>query len=250
MPRPVVVILPGDPQVEPGKRVDIAEDAAVTPAPFKLPAVDAKFKTVASTIDRKAGVPVTASFPDLKFPSLQRATLKNGTKVILAERHDIPVVQMSYEFRGGQAADPSTKPGTASFAMGLLDEGAGDLDALAFADRMESLGANLGAAAGLDSSSAYLSALKQNLEPSVALYADMLRKPRFDQGEIDRVKSQWIAGIGGGVVATLWNALAGRRLAHDGWPLAVGKALAVVGLGTVIDNLMFIAAVAVTLRIA
>lgn len=62
--------------------------------------------------------------------------------------------------------------------------------------------------------------------------------------------SQWIAGIGGGVVATLWNALAGRRLAHDGWPLAVGKALAVVGLGTVIDNLMFIAAVAVTLRIA
>jgi zinc protease len=31
--------------------------------------------------------------------------------------------------------------------MGLLDEGAGDLDALAFADRAESLGANLGAGA-------------------------------------------------------------------------------------------------------
>ncbi|RZA17127.1 MAG: insulinase family protein, partial [Lysobacteraceae bacterium] len=32
--------------VNPGKRVDIAEEAAVTPAPFTLPAVDAKFKTV------------------------------------------------------------------------------------------------------------------------------------------------------------------------------------------------------------
>ena len=181
--------------VNPAKRVDIAEEPAVTPAPVKLPAVDAKVKTVASTVDRKAGVPVTTSFPDLKFPSLQRATLKNGTKVVLAERHDIPVVQMSYEFRGGQSADLAGKPGTASFAMGLLDEGAGELDALAFAERVESLGANLGASAGLDSSSAYLSALKQNLEPSVALYADMLRKPRFDQGEIDRVKSQWIAGI-------------------------------------------------------
>ena len=181
--------------VNPGKRVDLAEEPAVTPAPFKLPAVDAKFKTVASSVDRKAGVPVTASFPDLKFPSLQRATLKNGTKVILAERHDVPVVQMSYEFRGGQSADLAGKPGTASFAMGLLDEGAGDLDALAFADRVESLGANLGASAGLDSSSAYLSALKQNLEPSVALYADMLRKPRFEQGDIDRVRGQWIAGI-------------------------------------------------------
>jgi predicted Zn-dependent peptidase len=66
---------------------------------------------------------------------------------------------------------------------------------LAFAARREALGAQIGANAGLDSSSAYLSALKQNLEPSVALYADMLRKPRFDQAEIDRVKGQWIAGI-------------------------------------------------------
>jgi zinc protease len=175
--------------VNPGKRVDIPEEPAVTPAPFKLPAVDKKYATTASAVDRKAGVPVTTSFPDLKFPSLQRATLKNGTKVVLAERHDIPVVQMSYEFRGGQSADPAAKLGTASFAMGLLDEGAGDLDALAFADRAESLGANLGAGAGLDSSSAYLSSLKQNLEPSVALYADMLRKPRFEQADIDRVKA-------------------------------------------------------------
>ena len=123
--------------VNPGKRVDIPEEPAVTPAPFKLPAVDKKYTTTASTVDRKAGVPVTASFPDLKFPSLQRATLKNGTKVVLAERHDIPVVQMSYEFRGGQSADPAAKLGTASFAMGLLDEGAGDLDALAFQPRRQ-----------------------------------------------------------------------------------------------------------------
>src|SRR5690606_9758005 len=59
----------------------------------------------------------------------------------------------------------------------------------------EALGANIGASAGLDSSSAYLSALKQNLAPSVALFADMLRRPRFDQAAIDRVKGQWIAGI-------------------------------------------------------
>ena len=181
--------------VNPGKRVALQEEPAATPTPFQTPKADAKYKTVASSVDRKTGVPMPASFPDLKFPQQQHATLSNGTKVVLAERHDIPVVQMSYEFRGGYAADPAGKPGAASFAMGLLDEGAGDLDALTFADRVESLGANMGASAGLDSQSAYLSALKQNLEPSVALYADMLRKPRFDQAEIDRVKGQWIAGI-------------------------------------------------------
>ena len=181
--------------VNPGKRVAIAEEPAETPAPFKAPKVDAKFKTLASTVDRKAGVPMPSSFPDLKFPQQQHATLSNGTKVVLAERHDIPVVQMSYEFRGGYAADPAGKPGVASFTMGLLDEGAGDLNALAFADRAQSLGANIGASAGLDSNSAYLSALKQNLEPSVTLFADMLRKPRFEQADIERVRGQWIAGI-------------------------------------------------------
>src|SRR5690606_32462318 len=78
---------------------------------------------------------------------------------------------------------------------GLMDEGAGELGALAFADAAEALGAQLGADAGLDNVNVELSALKENLAPSLALYADMLRHPRFDQSEIDRVKASWIAGI-------------------------------------------------------
>ncbi|MBV2209013.1 MAG: insulinase family protein [Thermomonas sp.] len=178
--------------VNPGARVALAEDPSVKPAPFTLPKADAKYTTTASTVDRKTGVPMPTSFPNLVFPNQQHATLSNGTKVVLAERHDIPVVQMSYEFRGGASA---SKPGMANFAMSLLDEGAGDLDALAFADKAESLGAQLGAGASQDSSSVYLSALKQNLAPSVALYADMLRKPRFEQADIERVRGQTIAGI-------------------------------------------------------
>ncbi|MCC7461939.1 MAG: insulinase family protein [Gammaproteobacteria bacterium] len=181
--------------VNPGPRREIPEEPAVTPTPFTIPAPDPRFHTLASTVDRKAGIPLTRSFPDLKFPGQQHATLRNGTKIVLAERHDIPVVQMSYEFRGGQATDPAGAPGVASFTMGMLDEGAGELDALAFADRAESLGANIGASAGLDSSSGFVSALRQNLEPSIALYADMLRRPRFGQADIERVRGQWIAGI-------------------------------------------------------
>ncbi|MDR0184583.1 M16 family metallopeptidase [Lysobacter arvi] len=181
--------------VVPGDRTLVAEDASVTPAPMQLPAVDPKYRTLPTAVDRSVGPPKTSRFPDLKFPSLQRATLKNGTTVILAERHDIPVVQMSYEFAGGFSADQGRKLGTSSFAMGMMDEGAGELDSLAFGDRAESLGANLGAGASLDGAKAYLSALKQNLDPSVALFAKMLREPRFDQKEIDRVKASWIAGI-------------------------------------------------------
>ncbi|HEY4582842.1 MAG TPA: pitrilysin family protein [Lysobacter sp.] len=181
--------------IEPGERVALPEEPAATPAPFKLPAADAKFKASAPAVDRSTGVPMPKQFPGLKFPALQRATLSNGTTVVLAERHDIPVVQMSYLFDGGYATDAGGKPGTAAFAMAMLNEGAGARSSLEFSDAAERLGANLGVGASLDGSSAYLSALKENLDPSLALYADMLRRPRFEPSEIDRVKGQRIAGI-------------------------------------------------------
>ncbi|HTL13524.1 MAG TPA: pitrilysin family protein, partial [Thermomonas sp.] len=181
--------------VEPGKRTPLAEDPAVKPAPMVLPAVDPKYATIPSDVDRSKGVPSVARFPDLKFPTLQRATLANGTEVVLAERHDIPVVQVSYEFGGGYASDAKDRLGAASFAMGMLDEGAAGMDALAFANRAQALGAQLGASADIDGSGAYVSALKDKLDPSLQLFAAMLRKPAFAQADIDRVKASWIAGI-------------------------------------------------------
>ena len=181
--------------VEPGERTPLAELPSETPAPFQMPAVDPKYTTTPSQVDRSAGVPKTEKFPELKFPALQRATLKNGTQLILAERHDIPVVQLSYQFDGGFTADQGRKPGTASFTMSMLDEGAGERGSLAFADAADALGARFGTSASLDGATIYGSALKENLAPSLALFADLLRKPRFDQHEIDRVKATWIAGI-------------------------------------------------------
>ena len=181
--------------VMPGKRTALAEEPSVKPAPMVLPPVDPKYTTEPSGVDRSKGVPAVTTFPTLKFPALQRATLANGSTLILAERHEIPVVQMSYEFKGGYASDPHGKLGTASFAMGMLDEGAGDLDSLAFKGKAESLGAQVGAGASLDGANAYLSSLKENLGPSLQLFSSMLQQPRFDQKDIDRVKAQRIAGI-------------------------------------------------------
>ncbi|MDV3467353.1 pitrilysin family protein [Stenotrophomonas sp. C3(2023)] len=181
--------------IEPGERMVLEEEPSVAPAPLQLPPVDPTFSTLPEQVDRSAGVPQTRQFPELKFPQLQRATLRNGTRVILAERHEIPVVQFSYQFPGGFSADQDRKPGTANFTMGLMTEGAGDLGALAFADAAEALGAQMDASASLDASTVYLSALKENLAPSLALYATMLRQPRFDVSEVERVKASWIAGI-------------------------------------------------------
>ena len=161
----------------------------------KLLAPDPKFTVVKSDVDRSKGVPSTDSFPDLSFPDLQRATLSNGITVVLAERHEVPVVQLSMEFRGGYAADRGRTLGTSSFTMAMLDEGAGQYDALGLSERADALGANLGAGASLDGANVYLSALKDKLEPSLDLFADVIRRPTFAEKEIERVRATWIANI-------------------------------------------------------
>jgi predicted Zn-dependent peptidase len=184
--------------VSPGDRPAVVIDESTAREGYvspPMPAVDPKFSTVASTVDRSKGPPMPETFPDLSFPALQRATLPNGMKIVLAERTGLPVVQMSLLFNGGYAADQGRKLGTSSFTMGMLDEGAGEYDALQFGDRLESLGAQIGSSASLDDSSAFLSALKENLDASIALYADMLQRPRFAEADMERVRATWLAGI-------------------------------------------------------
>ena len=152
-------------------------------------------KAGASKVDRSKGVPETTAFPDLAFPAIQRGALKNGIEVVLAERHEVPVVQMRMIFDAGYAADQGRKLGTASFAMNMLDEGTRTLDATAIATRTEELGAQIGAYNSLDVSGATLSALKKELDGSLALFADVVRNPRFEPAEMDRVKGQWLAQI-------------------------------------------------------
>jgi zinc protease len=182
--------------IVPGERKPVVEAPAAKVINTAIPVADKKFKTVSTNVDRSLGVPKTISFPDLKFPAIQRATLKNGLKVVLAERPGLPVVQFSMEFKGaGFVSDHGKKAGTASFTMGMLDEGAGKYDALSLGDRTEALGANLGSGASLDGSNVFLSALKENLADSLALYSDVITQPRFDDKEIERVRATWLATI-------------------------------------------------------
>ncbi|MCB1559696.1 MAG: insulinase family protein [Xanthomonadales bacterium] len=146
-------------------------------------------------VDRSTGVPEVNEFPDLSFPALQRATLKNGMEVILARRSSIPVVNVELLFDAGYAADQGVKPGTASFTMDMLDEGSKTRGPLELAAEAESLGARLWAGASLDDAQVGVSALTENLRPSLALLSDMVRNPAFDEKEFKRVQAQRLAGI-------------------------------------------------------
>jgi len=117
--------------------------------------------------------------PDLRLPNWQRATLSNGLKIILAERHEIPVVNFWLKVDAGYAADQFASPGTASMTTSLLDGGTKTRSALEISDQLAVLGAQLNANSNLDLSTVFLSALQSNLNPSLELFADVILNPSF-----------------------------------------------------------------------
>ena len=188
--------------VEPGEVALGAQEEKPFPKPAeetsnagRMVAPDPKFTVVKSDVDRSKGVPSTDEFPDLSIPEFERTKLSNGIQVVLAERHAVPVVQVSVEFDGGYSADLGRALGTSSFTMAMLDEGAGQYDSIGLSARADELGANIGAGASLDGANVFLSAIKEKLDPSLDLLADVVLRPTFPQKEIDRVRATWLANI-------------------------------------------------------
>jgi predicted Zn-dependent peptidase len=179
----------------------VAEDKAVKPLPVAagkpaatLPA-KASYSVGKNQVDRAAGIPETSQFPNLSFPQLQRGKLKNGIEVVLAERHTIPVTKVELLFDAGYAADQGHKLGTASFSAALMNESTASLDSVEVARRRQRLGAITGVSCDLDTCGASLDALNDQLQPSLQLFADIVRNPAFKASDIERIRGQWLAGI-------------------------------------------------------
>ncbi|BCT92338.1 zinc protease [Lysobacter helvus] len=186
--------------VVPVKEAPKIEDVAGLPAskdkPADIPGTStASLKATPGTVDRSKGVPEVTSFPDIKFPQVQRGKLKNGIEVVLAERHTVPTVGITLQFDGGYASDAGRKLGTASFTSAMLDEGTQSLDSVEIAQRRERLGMNLSTGCNLDSCSASANVLKAELAPSLALFSDVVRNPAFRDADVERIRAQWLAGI-------------------------------------------------------
>lgn len=152
------------------------------------------YETAASSVDRSK-----LPYPDLKaeakFPPLQRSTLSNGLKIVLAERHAVPVIEFELLIDAGYAADQFASPGTARLAMDMVDEGTKSRTALQISEELAQLGASLNAGSDLDASSVSLSALKANLDASLAIYADVILNPSFPEEDFRRRQKQQLDRI-------------------------------------------------------
>ena len=155
---------------------------------------------------------------------IQEVTSPGGITAWLVEEPSIPFVAMDIRFKGGSSLDPEGKRGATYMMMGLLEEGAGDLDARAFTEATETVAANFGFDTFRDSVQIEAQFLTENRAQSLALLRDAIKFPRFDQDAIDRVKTQIVSIIEGN--QTDPNDIAGTTLAalsYPGHPYATGQ---------------------------
>ena len=144
-----------------------------------------EYKAAQAGADRSKA-PALATPPELRLPKLQRATLANGLKVILAERHDVPLVNLWIATDAGYAADQFATPGTAKLMGALLIDGTKSHNALEINDQTALLGAQLEGTSNLDFCYVRLSALKAHLDPSLELFADVVLNPSFPEADFKR----------------------------------------------------------------
>ncbi|WP_050930342.1 M16 family metallopeptidase [Aestuariivita boseongensis] len=118
-----------------------------------------------------------------------------GIEAWLVEDHSIPFMALELRFRGGTSLDSEDALGATNLMVGLLEEGAGDLDARAFARSLEGLAASISFDSSDDDVSISARFLTENREDAVALLKLALTQPRFDEDAIERVRQQVLSGL-------------------------------------------------------
>ena len=191
--------------VEPGAREEggegrggffTREATGSRPAYFRDPDMQARGAPVLriAAADRSK-LPEVGELAPLDFPTIERATLKNGIPVFFARRTAVPTVAVRISFDAGYSADPKSALGTQSLLLNLMNEGTEKLDSSALARERERLGASIRLSANTDTTSFQLDALSSNLAPSLGLLSDLVLHPALDPVELERVRTQQLAGI-------------------------------------------------------
>jgi zinc protease len=174
--RVVVHGVPGDPDL--GQPVPTPEKAEAKPGEGA--------ESINADEPWRTDVPKPGPARALQLPTPETFKLANGLTVIHNERPGLPVVAATLVFRTGSEANPPDKPGLANFTAAVIDEGTKTRSALQLADDVAQLGASIGTASSMDTSSVSVRSLKKTFPQALEIAADVVLNPTFPAEEIER----------------------------------------------------------------
>ena len=136
---------------------------------------------------------------ELVLPVVTRTTLPNGLRVVVAEYHELPLVDMVVFVGAGAAQDPPGKEGVAALTASTLKRGAGGMSADVLARTIESLGGVLVAQPGTDATVVTSEFLAGDFAAGLDLLRRVLREPEFARDEVRRARAEQAAGLVAGL---------------------------------------------------
>lgn len=174
----------------------IACGGANPPPPTPLPPAPPVSFAVPSASSAAAGDalgprPIPSPPPAFVPPGPKVLEGPGKSKIWLLERHGLPLVTIALVVPYGSSSEPLDKGGLAFATADMLDEGAGDRDALAFSQAINDLGARISSSADRDESIVSLEVLATKLDQALPLLSDAIARPRNDKKDWTRVQSLW-----------------------------------------------------------
>ena len=138
---------------------------------------------------------------ELRLPPVMRATFDNGLRVLVAEYHELPLVEFHLIVGAGAAQDPAGKEGLAALTAGTLTRGTGKLSADELARAIDGLGGRISATPGSDGTIVTAEFLSKDFRAGLDLLRQVLLDPAFARDEVRRRRDEQAADI----VAALEN---------------------------------------------
>ena len=132
----------------------------------------------------------------IAIPDLSCSVLENGITLIVVENQAADIVSGRFFIKGaGTIAEPSQQAGLAHLVSAVITKGTGNLSALDIAEKIESIGAGLGADASTDYFSLSLKTVSSDFLPTLELLAEIMRSPAFPAAEVELERKLTLQGI-------------------------------------------------------
>jgi len=145
--------------------------------------------------DRKK-IPPPDKTPELRVPTWTKTTLANGADLIVAEKHDLPLVSFSITFLGGaNQFEPADRTGVASLTASMMSEGTKTRDGEALSNALQLLGTNVSTSVGSESGSIGFVSTSGKFPQTLDILADMLLNSTFPADALERLRAQRLVAL-------------------------------------------------------
>jgi len=134
--------------------------------------------------------------PVFHIPEAKSFRLSNRLRVVVVPNRRLPIVSIQLvSDTAGSRYERKAYAGLAAFTADMLDEGAGNRDALGLSKQLERLGAQLWISAGEDNVTIGVTSLSSTLDQTLALLTDVVSKPKLTGKDFKRIKGDRLSAI-------------------------------------------------------